>query len=412
MRGMSTWIIGAALCGAAAPSLALTPAEIDRGARYATHALERTTRSLASNRMRGRDNDTVDSRRAQHYLLQRLKRRGAGVNAAATGIAAYRQPFERAGQAGTNLFAVIRGRELPDEYVIVGAHYDHLDTRSSGGGDCSSTGPSGGEVCNGATDNATGVAMVLAIGSAIRRLPERPRRSVILALWDAEEDGLLGSAHYVENPLVPLAATTAYVNFDIQGATLLPSLRNSSFAVGSETGGSVLRGIVDQAIAAHSLEVRPFSYIFGQLRSDYASFGGVGIPTVFFSDSTGGCYHTTGDDVGVVSFDKLKLQSQIAYRTVVGLAEAPTPPTFVPLNPLLATFEDAQSLHAVLSAAFAADLNLFSAADQALITGYKLQLDQIIAAGAGAFDSDDINTVLGAAVTLIGTLTNTGCQRF
>ena len=63
---------------------------------------------------------------------------------------------------------------------------------------------------------------------------------MILAAWDREEDDLGGSKYYVDHPLVPLAKTVAYVNFDIQGANLLPSLQNNSFAVGAETGGATL----------------------------------------------------------------------------------------------------------------------------------------------------------------------------
>ena len=62
-------------------------------------------------------------------------------------------------------------------------------------------------------------------------------------VWDREEDGLLGSAYYVNHPIVPLAKTVGYVNFDIQGANLLPSLRNVSFAVGAETGGPKFQSI-------------------------------------------------------------------------------------------------------------------------------------------------------------------------
>ena len=71
-----------------------------------------------------------------------------------------------------------------------------------------------------------------------------PRRTVILAAWDREEDDLCGSKWYVDHPLVPLAQTVAYVNFDIQGANLLPSLQNNSFAVGAETGGATLTSLV------------------------------------------------------------------------------------------------------------------------------------------------------------------------
>ena len=99
---------------------------------------------------------------------------------------------------------------------MVGAHYDHL------GSSCP-TAVAGDTICNGATDNATGVAATLAIGRAIAAQSKPPRRSVILAFWDREEDGLLGSQFYTQNPLVPLADTVGYVNFDIQGANLLPT---------------------------------------------------------------------------------------------------------------------------------------------------------------------------------------------
>ena len=59
-------------------------------------------------------------------------------------------------------------------------------------------------------------------------------------MWDAEEDGLLGSAYYASDPLVPLEQTVAYINFDIQGSDLLPSIANSTIAVGAETGGQTL----------------------------------------------------------------------------------------------------------------------------------------------------------------------------
>ena len=143
----------------------------------------------------------------------------------------------------------------------------------------------------------------LAIGRGIAALPTPPRRSVILAFWDAEEDGLLGSAHYVANPLVPLVSTVTYINYDIQGANLLPSLKNFSFSVGAETGTG-LPTMVQQAASGITLDLRLLSAVFGQFRSDYTNFIVSGVPTVFFSDSTGPCYHTTGDEVEIVPVGK------------------------------------------------------------------------------------------------------------
>ena len=212
--------------------------------KYSDDLVMRMVTALASDELEGRDNDTPGSELAQELLIRRLRKAGRGLNPAGLKTEAYKQHFTFNGQTGTNLLAVIRGRELPNEYVIVGGHYDHLDTRSNAAGACSTGRPPGGAVCNGATDNAAGAATVLAIGRALKKHP--PRRSVVLALWDAEEDGLTGSLYYVNFPLVPLAQTVAYVNFDILGSDLLPSLKTTTFAVSPETGtGLTNRTLLD-----------------------------------------------------------------------------------------------------------------------------------------------------------------------
>jgi hypothetical protein len=231
----------AAALALAMPALALEPSDIERAAtREATRGLKAITKRLAGPSAGGRDNDTPESSRVQRYLIRKMRRLGHGIHGGRS-YDDYRQPFIRDGVIGTNLVAVIPGRELPNEVVLVGGHYDHLGTRSDANGDCRSRGVPGGVRCPGATDNAAGTAIVLAIGKAIRSLPEPPRRTVVLVLWDSEEDGLAGSRYWVSNePLVPLAQTVAYVNFDLQGSNLLPSLSRTSFAVGAETGGSAL----------------------------------------------------------------------------------------------------------------------------------------------------------------------------
>ena len=362
---------------------------------------------LANDDLEGRDNDTPASVRAQEILIRRLRRAGRGLNPAGLRSEAYRQHFTSGPQVGTNLLAVVRGRELPNEYVIVGAHYDHLDTRSNASGVCRSMGTPGGAVCNGATDNATGVAAVIAIGRALKKRP--PRRSVVLALWDSEEDGLLGSLHYVNNPLVPLAQTVAYVNFDILGSDLLPSLATTSFAVGPETG-SGLTDVVTAAAGAEQFGTLPISYIFGQLRSDYASFVAKSVPTVFFSDSTNGCYHTTADDLDVVDWAKLAKQARIALRAVANLADTTTPPAFVAPNPALAAFADALTLQQVFTIA-TPDLPLFSPADQQVFTGVRTAIDQIVADGPAAFDQGDVAVLVNAALDGIAAIQRLGCRK-
>ena len=170
---------------------------------------------------------------------------------------------------------------------------------------------------------------------------------MVLALWDEEEDGLVGSRYYADHPLVPLASTVGYVNFDIQGANLSPSLRNTSFAVASESGGDRFEQIVHSAINASTLDTETLSSIFGQNRSDYVSFLAKQVPSVFFTDATGPCYHTSDDEIGIVDFSKLDQQIAIALRVTRELANTGSPPTFAPNTPLV-SYSDAVVLQRVM----------------------------------------------------------------
>src|SRR5262249_14204472 len=157
------------------------------------------------------------------------------------------------------------------------------------------------------------------------------------------------------------AVVKGYLNFDIQGANLAPSAKSITFAVGAETGGTAFETIVEQAAQAEGLETQIISYIFGQLRSDYVNLVGVGIPTVFFSDSTNGCYHTVNDDVQLVDFKKLRRQAHIGFRTAAALTETGTPPAFVDPSAPLATFRDLQRVAAIVHRG-QTDLALFTPA--------------------------------------------------
>ena len=353
---------------------------------------------LASDSLNGRQNATPGSVAAQNFIIDVLKGYGAvGLDASKTGDAAYRQAFTD----GTNVLGLIRGKELPNEYVIVGGHYDHLGTS------CRNASPAD-TICNGATDNAAGAAATLEVGRALASIPGGPHRSVIVALWDREEDGLLGSKYYTQHPLVPNADVVAYVNFDIQGSNLLPSLRSSSFAVGAETGGARLTQAVQSAVGT-TLDTHLVSSIFGQGRSDYVNFTSVGIPNVFFSDSTGPCYHTVDDEVGVVDFGKLDKQVAIATALTEDLVNGARP-TFVGNAPL-ATYADAVSLQDVVSHAMA-DIGRFNATQQQQLQDFLTLLNQVVADGPANFDATDINPVLAGAVNAVNILTSGACDGF
>jgi hypothetical protein len=356
-------------------------------------------RVLASDALGGRNNDTEGSVRARRYLIDRLDDFAVGVDASATGDAAFTQAFA----GGTNVVALIPGDELPDEYVIIGAHYDHLGTG------CDTADPAD-TICNGATDNATGVAAVLSIGEQLAREGGGPSRSVILALWDAEEDGLRGARAWIADPPVPMAQTVAYVNYDIQGANILPTLRNTTFAIGAETGGERLTAAVERAVGPGSLDTHSLSWIFGQGRSDYLPFIQAGVPTVFFSDSTGPCYHTAQDEADIVDYRKLHQQVRDGVRLARDLASDGAAPAFVPGTPP-ATYDDAVALREVADRALP-DLDRFDADQQAALLAFNATLEDIVAAGPDEFGPDDAGTVLFGAANAVEIFTSGDCDGF
>jgi hypothetical protein len=376
---------GVAADTTAGPTTTPAPAALD--------GYEATVAALADDVMEGRDNLTAGSGAAQAYLVEALE----GIGEPVPGGDGYRHPFAE----GTNLLALVPGTDRAEEIVIIGAHYDHL------GRECPTATP-GDDVCNGAADNAAGVAAVLEIG---RRLAEDPpARSVLVALWDAEEDGLLGAAAFVAAPPIELTSVSAYLNWDIQGVNLLPSLAGFTVVVGAETGGTVLREAAIAAGDGSSLDEANLSLHFGQGRSDHAPFAAAGVPVVFFTDANSACYHTSQDDLASLDMEKLGLQIDLGHALAVDLATRDDRPVFVPDAPV-ATFDDAVTMQRLVAAA-QPDLGRFEAADQAVVEQFLVDLDVMVAAGAEAFDGTDVGVLLAGSAALVDLLTEGSCDSF
>lgn len=111
-----------------------------------------------------------------------------------------------------------------------------------------------------------------------------------------------------------------------------------------------------------------------------------------------------------VDFNKLRLQTHVAFRTVLALTES-TPPPFVAPNPALATFTDLERVAGVVQTA-QVDLGLFTPADQALVAGVNATLQGILADGPANFDASDVGTLLVSALDVVNALRRVPCQKF
>lgn len=355
---------------------------------------------LASDEMEGRDNLSPGSVLAQSFLYDELVKFAEPIFPAAPGIEGYLQPYA----LGTNVLAIVPGGELADEYVMIGAHYD-----GHGSGEVCAGKTAEDDICNGANDNAAGVAAVIDIVRSIVA-GGVPRRSIIVTLWDGEEDGLVGAEYYVANPVIPLEKTIAYVNFDIQGANLIPSLRNYTILVGAETGGENLIEASSRAREASSLDTVMLSLIFGQGRSDHAVLARSGVPSVFFTDANNGCYHTVKDDIDAVDFPKLEQQIRTADALTRELVMTDDVPVFNAAAPLSA-YEDAQQLLTIIEAA-QPDYGRFSPDEQIVAEQFVIDLRGIVDAGASGYDAAAIGTLLGGASFFVSTLRTLECDPY
>jgi Zn-dependent M28 family amino/carboxypeptidase len=246
---------------------------------------------LASRALAGREAGTPGGDSAAAYIVRRYESLGlrgafrAACGAAADCRAAYLQVFRVAGRKAHNVAAVVPGSDprLRDEYVVVGAHFDHLGRSSR---DALDPEVGDGVIRPGADDNASGTAAVLELA---RRLAARPpRRSVLLANFDAEELGLVGSEFFVSHAPAPLTSMVLMVNLDMVGR-----LRTGGLTVDGARRSQAVRALLDSAAAAVGVRVRHSSAIAE--RSDHASFAGAGVPAVALFTGFHSDYHRVTD---------------------------------------------------------------------------------------------------------------------
>ena len=234
-----------------------------------------------------------------------------------------------------NVVAVFEGSDpvLKDEYVALGAHYDHVGIGAPVNGD---------SIYNGADDDGSGTTALLAIAEALAKAQTRPKRSVLFIWHAGEEKGLWGSRYFTEYPTIPLQKIVAQLNIDMIGRSKTygdTNPRNKSlsgpneiYVIGSKMMSTEL-GELTERVNKEYLNLS-YNYRYDDpkdpnrffFRSDHYNYARKGIPIVFFFDGEHEDYHRPGDEPQKIDYEKMQKVVRTVYLTLWEIANRPTRP--------------------------------------------------------------------------------------
>jgi Zn-dependent M28 family amino/carboxypeptidase len=245
-----------------------------------------------------------------------------------------------------NVVGIIEGSDpvLKNEYVAVGAHYDHVGMRASGDSD---------RIFNGADDDGSGTVATLAIAEALAKSAQRPKRSVIFVWHAGEEKGLWGSEYFTDNPPVPISQIITQLNIDMIGRSrqegdTKPANKNLTgpnaiYVIGSKLMSTEL-GALSEEVNNSYLKLN-FDYKYDApndperffYRSDHYNYAKKGIPIIFYFSGVHEDYHRPSDHPDKIDYEKMEKVTRAIFATMWKLANAPARPKVdKPLPPQLA----------------------------------------------------------------------------
>jgi Zn-dependent M28 family amino/carboxypeptidase len=241
--------------------------------------------------------------------------------------------------ATQNVVALLEGSDpvLKEEYVAIGAHYDHVGDNSKDG--CRPVGDDA--ICNGADDDGSGTVAVLAMAEALARGP-RPKRSILFVWHAGEEKGLWGSEFVTSNPPVPISQIIAQLNIDMIGRSKKEgntNPRNANltgpneiYVIGSKIMSTEL-GELSEAVNKSFLNLK-FNYKYDAprdpeglfYRSDHFNYAKRGIPVIFYFDGVHEDYHMPTDTADKIDYEKMEKVARTIFATLWKLANASSRP--------------------------------------------------------------------------------------
>ncbi len=219
-----------------------------------------------------------------------------------------------------NVVALLKGSELPEEYIVISSHLDHVGVTSEG------------EINNGADDDGSGTVALLEIAEAFKQAAlagKGPRRSIVFLHVTGEEKGLLGSQYYTDvDPIVPLANTVANLNIDMVGR-IDPKRegdRNYVYLIGSDKLSTELHELSEEVNKKYTGVALDYTYNDENdpnrfyYRSDHYNFAKNNIPIIFYFNGTHDDYHRPSDTPDKINYDLLENRSRLVFHTAWELA--------------------------------------------------------------------------------------------
>lgn len=276
---------------------------------------------LASDSLQGREAGQIGGMMAAEYLRSVYEKIGVKP-----WRGQYFQPFSGSMFGGAshenpnmrNVLGYIAGKNS-NGAVVIGAHYDHLGIRPTNTND---------SIYNGADDNASGVSAVLQVAKAFIESGEKPERTVVFALWDGEEKGLLGSKFFVDDHFsyIPIPANSpilikGYINCDMIGRNK-KGREPSHVAIFTSDNKPVFKEWVQEGIKNHGLILSPEFRSRDEMSggSDHASFNNKGVPYIFYCTDIHPDYHRVTDSAEKINYDKVTEIAKSAFLNLWKMA--------------------------------------------------------------------------------------------
>jgi aminopeptidase YwaD len=203
--------------------------------------------------------------------------------------------------------------QLKNEYIIIGAHFDHLGMGGPGSG---SRAPDTIGIHHGADDNASGVAMMLELAEKFADTKGSHKRSIICVAFTGEEEGLLGSKHFTSEPGIDLSKVNAMINIDMVGR-LNETNNLQIFGVGTATG---LKDLIYSKSDTSVIKLTLSDEGYGP--SDHSSFYGKNIPVLFYFTGAHTDYHTPADTWDKINYNGMVKISGLIYNVASELASS------------------------------------------------------------------------------------------